>query len=286
MSSPILVKEEAKTVRNGHVAPYKNGGSLIAVKQAAEELTSAAGLHISEEIYWEKYYNDPDFSYEWNNGVLEVRPMSNPLQYTLYEWFVILLHEFLKVHPVARPMALEMGVRLVATQHKSIRKPDLFLVRNDNPLTLRDHDQSYRGVCDLCIESISTSNKKEIERDTKTKKREYAAAGVREYFILDANAVYTAFYYLTPQGNYAEIKPDVHGVIRSAVLPGFQFRIADLYRRPASIDLVEDEVYRGFIMLEYQAEKQRAEQADARAEQERARAEALAAELRALRGEK
>lgn len=275
MSNTGQLQEEAKTVPNGHVTPHKNGTPLSVGYGAEAGLISAAGRQVSEEVYWEKYYNDPHFSYEWNNGVLEVKPMSNLLQYALYDWFVALLRTFLQVQPIAKHMALETGVRLVASQHKSVRKPDLFLVRNDNPLALRDEDQSYRGVCDLCVESLSTSNKKEIERDTKVKKREYAAAGVREYFILDANAVYTAFYYLTPQGNYAEIKPDLQGVIRSRVLPGFQFRIADLYRRPLFVNLVDDEVYRGFVMLEYQAEKQRAEQ-------ERARAERLAAQLREL----
>ncbi len=36
----------------------------------AEGSYSEDGLQVSEEVYWEKYYNHPDFNYEWNNGVL------------------------------------------------------------------------------------------------------------------------------------------------------------------------------------------------------------------------
>ena len=85
-------------------------------------------------------------------------------------------------------------------------------------------------------------------------------------------------------------------VIQSAVLPGFQFRISDLYRQPTLEEIADDPVYRDFIYLSYQAEKQRAEQEkqraeqveaqlileQQRAEQERQRAERLAEKLRSL----
>ncbi len=275
MTTKVRVNKEEKLL-NGHATPPKAVIQAVATNGALDETGfSDDGLHVSEELYWEKYYNDPDFSYEWNNGVLEVKPMSNPLQYALYDWFVALLRAFLEVHPIAKRMALEMGFRLAKGDHKSVRKPDLFIVRNDNPVALQNADESYKGICDLCIESLSTSKKKEIERDTKSKKQEYALVGVREYFILDARAVHTAFYRLTARGIYAEIKPDAEGVIHSEVLPGFRFRLADLYRRPSLVELTSDEVYRDFVLPEYQA-------LQARAQQERARAEKLAAKLRAL----
>jgi hypothetical protein len=42
-------------------------------------------------------------------------------------------------------------------------------------------------------------------------------------------------------------------------LPGFQFRIADLYRQPSLIEMAEDPLYSDFILPEYLAEKRRAE---------------------------
>ena len=69
-------------------------------------------------------------------------------------------------------------------------------------------------------------------------------------------------------GNYVSIAPVDGDVIRSTVLPGFQLRISDLYRQPTLVELAEDEIYRAFVLPEYQAQK--------------ARADRLAAKLREL----
>lgn len=91
---------------------------------------------------------------------------------------------------------------------------------------------------------------------------------MREYYILDASDEHMSFYSLTPQGDYAPITPVNGDVIQSTVLPGFQFRVSDLHRQPMLIELAEDEIYRHFVLPQYQAAK--------------ARAERLAAKLRAL----
>jgi hypothetical protein len=181
--------------------------------------------------------------------------------------------DYLHVRPVGRMIGLEMGFRMAFLNRVVIRKPDLAVVLNTNPVPLRDKDRSYRGIFDLCIESLSDSNKTEVERDTVTKHLEYAAAGVREYFILDERRKETAFYQLTPSGVYVPIRA-VGGIIHSQVLPGFQFRLADLYNLPEPPALVADPVYHDFVSPFLRAERERAEQALALAEQEHARAEA------------
>lgn len=267
------------------------------------EPRSEAGCYVSEERYWQDYYEGGDFNYEWNNGILEEKPMADVQNAELYRWFLMLLEFFLHVHPIARLVNLEIGFRLKLTNKTTIRKPDLFVVRNDNPVPLHDDDHSFRGIGDLCIESLSDTRPGEIERDTVVKKGEYAGVGVKEYFILDALGRHTAFYRRTTSGAYEPIRPADGEIIRSEVLPGFQFRIADLYRLPSWIALAEDPVYRHFVLLEYQAiqalaeqerqraeqeqqraeqERQRAEQERQQAEQERQRADRLAARLRAL----
>jgi Uma2 family endonuclease len=246
-----------------------------APEEVIEGLISEDGLRVSEAEYWAKYYEHPDFSYEWNNGVLEVKPMAEVIDALLYRWFYLLLSTYLTAKPIATMLNLEIGFRLALPKKVTIRKPDLFIVRNDNPAPLGLHDRTFKGICDLCIESLSDSTRKERERDTKVKKEEYALVNVPEYFILDAGRTYTAFYRLGDGGVYQEIDPGPDGIIRSDVLPGFQFRIADLYRQPDLLALIDDEVYRHYVLLDYQAER-------ARAEQERARADRLAAKLREL----
>ncbi len=183
-------------------------------------------------------------------------------------------------HPIGRLVALETGVRMILGDRVSIRKPDFFVIRNDNPALYRDNDRRFIGVADLCVEAISDSSRAEIERDTKTKRHEYALAGVREYFMLDAKARHLAFFRRTSLGNYEPILAGADGLVRSEVLPGLQFRVSDLFDQPSLPEMSEDEVYRQFVLPEYgtamlQAKEAhlRAEEAETRAEQERSRAE-------------
>ena len=237
---------------------------------------SEDGRWVSEAVYWEHYYDHPYFNYEWNAGILEEVPMSDLQQYTLYSWFIDLIKQYLRVHPIGLCIALETGFKLTPRGgRKSIRKPDLGVVLHSNPQPLHPSDKSYHGIFDLCIESLSDSTQREVERDTIHKKREYARAGVQEYYILDPSSQHMAFYRLTSLGVYAHIQPTIDGVIQSMVLPGFQFRLSDLRTQPSQFEMANDEVYRGYMVPEYQ-EMQR------QAKRERERAERMAARLRAL----
>ncbi|MCB0188613.1 MAG: Uma2 family endonuclease, partial [Caldilineaceae bacterium] len=143
--------------------------------------------------------------------------------------------------------------------HKTVvRIPDLGVVCNDNNVPLGDHDRSYKGIFDICIESISDSKQLHVDRDVIHKRNEYAEAGVREYYILDERGKETQFYQLNTRGIYIPIRPQ-NGVIRSTVLPGFQFRYGDLYRQPTLIELAQNPVYQAFVLPEYQAQKARAD---------------------------
>jgi Uma2 family endonuclease len=227
---------------------------------------------VSEAEYWEKYYVDTrDHQYEWNNGYLEEKPMPDKVSFLMYKWFFKLLDNFLEVCPQGEIIGLEMAFRLVLPHKTVIRKPDLGVVLTSNPVPLGPRDQSYQGIFDICLESLSYSKPSEIKRDTVTKKREYAQAGVKEYYILDARdeGEETAFYQLTPSGIYVPIPPTPDGVIGSTVLRGFQFRLTDLQRRPTLGQLSEDPVYQAFVGLDRQAERRARQLAESQALAER-----------------
>lgn len=213
--------------------------------------------------------------------------MPDYAQFRLYLWFLGILKDFLYVEDSGRMIGLKLGFRMALTNKVTIRKPDLAVVLNSNPIPLRDKDCSYKGIFDICIESISDSSKGDVECDTVVKWQEYAAAGVQEYYILDERGIETEFYRLNTQGVYVPIQP-VKGVIHSQIMLGFQFRLADLYRLPEPPQLIEDPVYQSFVSpflraerLSTESERLRAEQANLRAEEERQRAEA--ADQRAAR---
>jgi hypothetical protein len=245
------------------------------------EPVSAAGRRVSEDDYWRRYYLESDIHYEWNDGRLEEKPMSDYDTYLVYAWFTELLRHFLRVHPIAKMVALEMGFRLPLPTRTVIRKPDLGVVRNDNSQPLLPLDCSYHGVFDLCIEALSDRDREGVERDTVDKKAEYATAGVREYYILHREPEQTAFFQLTPGGSYRPLS-SVDGVIRSGALPGLQFREADLWQRPGLKQMRDDPVYAEFVLPEWRDAERRAEALAS----EKAAAEAEIARLRALLAQK
>lgn len=230
------------------------------VQQDELEQTDSAedGKAVSEAAYWQNYYRHDDFSYEWNNGRLELMPSTNYGQSQLYFWFLDLLNRFLLAHPIGRMIGLKFGFRLALINRIAIRRPDLAVVLNTNTIPLGDKDRSYRGIFDLCVESLSDYTEQEVIRDTITKRQEYAEAGVKEYYILDKSGQESAFYHLNADGVYVPIQP-INGVIRSHVLPGFQFRLADLYHLPEPPQLIADDVYNHFISPHLRAERERAE---------------------------
>jgi len=255
----------------------------------AEEEVSEDGLFVSEEEYWENYYNHPDFNYEWKNGYLEEKPVADHKSYLMYKWFMKLADHFLTVHPIAEMTGVEIGFRMELSGDISIRKPDVAIVLNDNPVMLHLNDCNFKGIFDMCIEFLSYSTLRDIKRDTVGKKKEYEGIGVREYYILDARRTETAFYRLNQKGKYRKIKPSRKGIIQSEVLPGFQFRVSDLYDRPSIEQLAEDEVYQDYVLPFYRDVRQQlilAEQTEkqliSELTSERQRADRLAAKLREL----
>lgn len=247
---------------------------------------SEEGRSVSEDSYWREYYFESDIHYEWNNGCLEEKPLSDYATYLVCHWFVLLLSHFLKTRPIARHVGLEMGFRMRLRDRVVIRKPDLGIVHNDNPQPLLFHDRSYHGIFDICLEGLSDQDRRSIERDTLTKKAEYAAAGVPEYFILHKEPKYQRFYRLNDAGIYAPIEPR-DGVIASRVLPGFQLRLSDLVEQPEDEALRDDPVYADFVLPKWREDRERAEAEAQRAaaEAERAEAEASRADAEASRAE-
>lgn len=280
-ATPVITKEMlTKEQHNG-----SNGSSPVPRSDAPDD-----GRYVSKAEYWATYYNHADASYEWNDGYLEAKPLSTPLQYNLYLWFLILLKQYIQVYQTGQLMGLETGftmtvpdLKLPGRYKETVRKPDIAVIHHDNQVPWGETDHSYAGICDLCIEVLSDSSKYEIERDTKTKKAEYAFAGVQEYYILDPSDEHMHFYVRTATGQYEEIVPDAEGIIRSTILPGFQFRLNDLHRLPNLETLALDVVYQNYVLRHYQAAVARAE-AEAAARRTAEEALALAkAELARLR---
>ena len=164
--------------------------------------------------------------------------MPNEPQLDLYNWFLDLLRRFVSTYAIAKLINLETGFVLTIAdpeepsgQREAVRKPDIGVILNSNPVSWGGVDQRhFEGVCDMVVEAVSDSTPAEVLRDTEEKRRDYALAGVKEYYILDPNGEHMRFYRLIPEGHYEEMQPDGEGVIGSEVLPGLQFRVEDMQR--------------------------------------------------------
>jgi len=181
-----------------------------------------------------------------------------------------MLNEYMTIEKNVQAVSSEIGFRMAIVSGIKIRKPDLALIGTTS-LKMTGPERTYNAIFDLCIEFLSDRIKSEIVRDTVQKKREYAQAGVKEYFILDRKGNHTHFFRLN-NGQYEPIKP-VDGVIQSDVLPNFQFRIEHLYSRPEMSELINDPVYKHYVKVDLQKAEKRIEAEKRKAEAERKRAD-------------
>ena len=251
------------------------------------------GRYVTKEEYWARWYENPyrdiDVSYEWNNGRLEAKPPHSAPQLVLCNWFLDLLRRYASTYAIAKLINLETGFVLTMEDpaepsgpREAVRKPDIGVILKSNPAPWGGVDQRhFGGVCDMVVEAVSDSTLAEVLRDTEEKRRDYALAGVKEYYILDPGGEHMRFYRLIPGGQYEEIQPDAEGVIGSEVLPGLQFRMEDMERQPDLVELALDDVYSGYVLPKLQIAINRAKAEAQRAEEEAQRADAEAAARRA-----
>jgi hypothetical protein len=227
---------------------------------------------VTLDDYWEFYYEHLDYNYEYNDGVLEEKPVAKKIDVEMYSWFLELLQRYLEVHLIAWLCLLEIGFKMQQLTKIQVRKPDLAVVLHNNSVPFEDNDRKYHGIFDMCVEMVSDSSSKEIKRDTETKFKEYEAAGVKEYLLLSYRKEVLEFYRLNKWGRYKKVKAK-DGVWESKVLPGFRLRVDDLFTTPPLSELVDDPVYADYIFPKYQQEQKRADIAEQRAETAEQRAE-------------
>ena len=295
----------SQAARTGVSEPARSSTQVEPPAQSSPPINPFApddGRYVTKEEYWARWYENPypdiDVSYEWNNGRLEAKPLPNEPQLDLYNWFLDLLHRFISTYPIAKLINLETGFVLTiedpaepSGQREAVRKPDIGVILNSNPVPWGGVDRRhFDGVCDMVVEAVSDSTLAEVLRDTEEKRRDYALAGVKEYYILDPGGEHMRFYRLIGGGRYEEIQPDLEGVIGSDVLPGLQFRLEEMERQPRMEELALNDVYSGYVIPRLQiavnkseVEAQRAEEEAAarQAAEQRAEAEALARQAEA-----
>lgn len=112
---------------------------------------------------------------------------------------------------------------------RSAREPDILFVAAVHLDRLTP--ERLIGPADLAVEIISDDS---TTRDRVDKHREYAEAGVPEYWLFDPRPGHhrADFFGLTADGAYEPLPPDAAGRVHSRVLPRFWLDPAWLWREP------------------------------------------------------
>ncbi|HEU0068686.1 MAG TPA: Uma2 family endonuclease [Nitrospiraceae bacterium] len=130
----------------------------------------------SEEEYL-ALQNRANLLVELSDGCIEVLPTPNPF----HQWIVQFLYEALRAFVRGRftghVMTAPLPIRLAPGKY---RDPDVIYLA---PERITDPHQQPQGA-DLAMEIVSHSEK-DRERDLVIKRKEYAQAGISEYWIVD-----------------------------------------------------------------------------------------------------
>jgi Uma2 family endonuclease len=114
---------------------------------------------------------------ELSDGRLEVLPMPTVLHQLIVLYLYRMLDQFVLAQASGRVLVAPLPVRLWPGK---LREPDVIFLRPGRIGNLQGHPDG----ADLVMEVVSEGNFNR-ERDLDIKRREYAAAGIAEYWIVD-----------------------------------------------------------------------------------------------------
>ncbi len=164
---------------------------------------------------------------EWVNGEAIIFMPPGRRHQDLVTFLVTLLGVFVK--------HFQLGELLVAPFEMKIsldgnaREPDLLFVAQEHLDRLTE--QRLVGPADLVVEVISPES---VYRDRSDKFDEYEAAGIREYWLIDARPgkEQAHFWALSATGHYQALPVDQDGIVRSLVLADFWLKVDWLLQEP------------------------------------------------------
>jgi Uma2 family endonuclease len=199
----------------------------IARPQDGEPTYGIAGLFPPQGCWSEEEYLALETNHlvEFVDGRLEFLPMPTDS----HQWIVMLFADLIRNR--VRPQKLgftrfaPLKLRVSDTKY---REPDLLFLSRERA-HLR-HERMWEGA-DLVVEVVSESNR---DHDWVQKKADYAAAGIREYWICDpAQRIFAIFTLDEGATEYREHCRCGEGEsAESVLLPGLVVEVATLFAEP------------------------------------------------------
>ena len=161
---------------------------------------------------------DEDTFAEWVDG--EVTLMTTTSAHQIITGFLYrILTEFVEARGLGIVLFAPFLMRLSTRQ--TGREPDILFVAKERMDWLRG--SWLDGPADLVVEVISEESRK---RDREVKFEEYAAAGVREYWLIDVPRQQADIFVLSGD-HYVPATVDEKGLLQSPVLEGLTLDVRD-----------------------------------------------------------
>ena len=160
---------------------------------------------------------------EFDHGRVELLPMPTLAHQFIVLYLYRLLNDYVQAHQMGWVLAAPLPVRLGPRVY---REPDVIFLSADRP---ERRAGDYPDGADLVMEVVS-GGREDRRRDLVVKRAEYAAAGIREYWIVDPDEQ-TILVLRLAGSEYVE-----HGrftgesIAQSATLPGFNVPVPAVWR--------------------------------------------------------
>jgi Uma2 family endonuclease len=178
-------------------------------------------------VSWEAFlaWADEDTHAEWVAGeIIEMPPVVDDHQFIL-GFIYRLLMEVVEAGQPGRVYLAPFKMRL--RSRATGREPDLIFLSAEH---VDRASQTYLdGPADMVLEVVSPES---VERDYRTKRDEYEAAGIPEYWIVDPMRREAHFYQLGDDGRYRLGVVGEDGIYTSREVAGFRLRVSWLWQRP------------------------------------------------------
>lgn len=157
---------------------------------------------------------------EFSNGYVEVLPMPTRRHQKIVLLFYRLLYSFMTAHGLGTVLCAPLRVRL---WEGKFREPDIIVMLAAH--RDREHETYFDGA-DFVIEVVSDDAP---ERDLVTKRKEYAEAGIPEYWIVEPQAETITVLRLDDSQYVEEGRFGRGDLVRSVLLAGFSVDAAAVF---------------------------------------------------------
>jgi Uma2 family endonuclease len=205
-----------------------------ALRQQLLEALSAPPLQGEKgaKMTYEEFlaWADEDTLAEWVNGEVVMTSPASSRHQDVTDFLTSILRSFVEQHDLGIVRSAPFQIKL---EHG--REPDLFFLAQAHLERLKENHVA--GPPDLVVEIVSPES---VARDRGEKFDEYARGGVPEYWLIDPQVRWAAFYWLDEQGLYQPAFTGSSGVFHSRAVPGFWLEVGWLWQPPRVVQALRE----------------------------------------------